>query len=608
VVQCAVTDPATRRKLKRQIFLQQQISVLPAVPLLAYLFGVLFQYNDREIFDLLRVWFPRVALALLIAFPYLVVHRMVDQALESLEGDAPGDRLRRILVLPRRLELAAIGWYLVTFLLITAPLCWFGHRPMVLTAHTLLVTLVVLALVLVRQTIKVEALLRPLAVEELERHPEVHPRGAGFAWPRQAWYLPYVTSLVMLAAFVSLTVIVVRRFQAFLAEVLDELQRQGYVALAEQVPRWGQQLLNGLLVPSGITLGYVLVLGVFTALAVGRRLGSGSRAVEESVRGLASGTPKLPAWPATDELGDLAFATAGALAGLRSKALLIAQSARTVDQVAHDLSKLIERQLHALAIQSEALRQTRHTAEEIQRTSGMASDRARAVLTAADAAEAVGRSGREAVEASLGQLGDLFWHTGDMAGRMNELEGRAQRIARITMVVKELADQSNMVALNAAIEATRAGESGKTFSVVAQQIRRLSDESTSATLQVQDVLRDVQGGIQEAVKLSSAGRDRADRGMALAKGYGDDLRRLIRIVEDNAAAARQISAAVNQQSAGIGQIFEAIKDLGAAMDQTVEALHSTEAITARAEQAAREVEGAMASYRWEHGAKGAPGE
>jgi methyl-accepting chemotaxis protein len=595
----AVTDRTTQQKLKVRIYVQHQLTLLPAAPLLAYLFGVIYQYDDREIFALLAVWLPRVGLALLIAFPYFVVHRMVDRALKSPEGDAPGDRLHRILALPRRLELAALAWYLGTFSAITLPLCLVARRPVVLVAPTLLVTAVLIALSLVRQTLKVEELLRPLAVAELERHPEVHPRGAGFAWPRQVWYLPYVTLLVMLASFVTLGVIVIRRFQSFMTGVLGELQQQGQTAVAEQVPRWMQHLLESLVFPSVIGLGYVLLLGALTAAAAGRRLRSGARAVEESVRGLASGAPRLPAWPATDELGDLAFATAGALAGLRAKAVLIARSAHTVDQVAHELSALVEHQMRAMSAQSAALRQTRRTAEEIQRTATMASDRARAVLSAADAAEVVGRSGREAVEASLSQLGELSGHAGDMAGRMTELESRAQRIARITMVVKELADQSNMVALNAAIEATRAGESGKTFAVVAQQIRRLSDESTAATLQAQDALRDVQGGIQEVVELSGAGRDRADQGMELAKGYGEDLRRLIRIVEDNAAAARQISAAVSQQSAGIGQIFEAITELGAAMDQTVEALHSTEAITGRAQQAAREVEGAMAGYRWE---------
>src|SRR5205814_1183828 len=124
---------------------------------------------------------------------------------------------------------------------------------------------------------------------------------------------------------------------------------------------------------------------------------------------------------------------------------------------------------------------------------------------------------------------------------------------------------SNMVALNAAIEATRAGESGKTFAVVAQQIRRLADESTTATEQVRQVLVDVEAGIREAVRLSGAGMERADSGLSLARSYGDDLRKLTSIVEDNAATARQISAAVEQQSSGIGMIFDAINDLGEAM-------------------------------------------
>ncbi|HEY8208008.1 MAG TPA: methyl-accepting chemotaxis protein [Myxococcaceae bacterium] len=572
--------------------------MLPAVPLLAYLFGVLYQLNDQEVFDTFKVWLPRVALTLGIASPYGIVHRLVDRALAQPDGDAPGDRLQRILALPRRLELFAIGGYVGTVALITIPLGFVADRPLYLVLPTLLLTAVIVSMLLVRQTIKVEELLRPLAVEELERHPEVHPTGTGFLWPRQVWYLPYVTAMVMMASFLAPGVIAMRRFQTFSGGVVEELKRRGHESMAFRVPEWQQQLAHDLAWPFAGSLGYVLLLGAFTARAVGRRLRSGSRAVEESVRALASGAPKLPAWPATDELGDLAFATAGALAGLRSKAYVIAESARSVDQVASDLSALVARQSRVLEHQSETLSQTRRTAQEIKHTSGMASERALAVLAAAEGAEAVGRSGRAAVEASLEQLGDLRGHAGAMAVHMAELETSARHIARITMVVKELADQSNMVALNAAIEATRAGEAGKTFAVVAQQIRRLADESSAATGRVDDALLVVQGGIQEAVKLSGDGRDRADSGMALAKEYGDDLRRLSRIVEGNAAAARQISAAVSQQSAGIGQIFEAIASLGTAMDETAEALHATEAITARAQEVAREVEGAMAGYRW----------
>ena len=206
------------------------------------------------------------------------------------------------------------------------------------------------------------------------------------------------------------------------------------------------------------------------------------------------------------------------------------------------------------------------------------------------------------MDGSLQQLGDVREHVGEMAGQVRALQERAGRIGRITMVVKDLADQSSMVALNAAIEATRAGEHGRTFAVVAQQIRQLSDQSTTATEQVHGVLLDVEVGIQEAVRLSNAGMERAAlRPFPLARVHGENLRKLTSVVEENAASARTFLRAVDQQAAGIAQIFQAITQLGSTMDRTVEAMQATVAITTRAQQAADEVADAMAGYRWRPG-------
>src|SRR5262249_53386144 len=153
---------------------------------------------------------------------------------------------------------------------------------------------------------------------------------------------------------------------------------------------------------------------------------------------------------------------------------------------------------------------------------------------AAENAAAVGTSGREAVDGNLQQVGDLREHVGEMARQVRTLQDRAGRIGRITTVVKYLADHSNMVALNAASEATRAGEHGRPCAVVAQQIRQLSDQSTTATEQVRGVLRDVEAGIQQAARLSAAGMERADSGLALARTHGENLRKLTSVVADNA--------------------------------------------------------------------------
>ncbi|HVE85990.1 MAG TPA: methyl-accepting chemotaxis protein [Myxococcales bacterium] len=578
--------------------------MLPAVPPVVYLLGILYQLDDRQILALSAIWIPPLVVALGMVGPYWLIHRLAERALHRAPADAPGDRLRRILRLPRQIELAALSSYLAGVAIFTLAACLTYGRPLALLVPALLVALVMILLMMVRQTVKVEEVLRPAAVEEFELHPGVRPAGAGLLWPRQVWYLPYVTSVVLLASFVALAVIATRRVQAFLAAWVVDLQRRGRAELAAEVPEWGRQLLSSLALPSAVILGWVLVLGAITALAVARRQRAGSRAVETAVQALASGAPALPAWPATDELGDLAFATAAAIGGLREKAGTIAASARTVDGVAQELAELVEQQQRLVSTQSGALHQTQLAAQELKESSDLASRKAQAVLAAAEDARQVGRSGRAAVESSLEQLGDIRERVTEMARQVAGLQDRARRIARITLVVKDLADQSNMVALNAAIEATRAGESGKTFAVVAQQIRRLADESTSATEQVRRVLLDVEAGIREAVRLSGAGRDRADAGLSLARAYGDDLRKLTSIVEDSATSAQQISSAVDQQTLGIGLIFETITALGAAMDQTAEAMQATAAITDRARRAAAEVAGAMAGYRWKGGADG----
>jgi len=585
----SLAQPLPTRSLKTKIFAQQQIAMLPVNFPLFYLLGAIYQLDDRQIMDLVVKLAPVLVLLFGMVIPLWLIHVLTERALRDPPGEAPGERLRRILVLPRLLEVLVLLMYLLAVLFPTGYICWAHGRSPLLIIPSMLVTLVMNLLGGVRQTMVVEELLRPLAIEEFERHPGVRPAGSGFLWPRQVWYFPYILSLVLLASFVSLGVILASRFPALLGP-------RSALRLAGRVS--GDQVSGEIVLPLVVILGYVLVLGAVTALTVARRLRSGSRAVEQAVLALASGAPVLPRWPATDELGDLAFATAGALHGLREKALAIASSARTVDEVAHELSALVTRHRQVVVTQAGALRQSQQTAQEIKGTSDLASERARSVLSSSEQAEQVGKSSRDAVRSNLEQIGLLHAHASEMAGQMTQLKERAQQIGRITLTVKDLADQSNMVALNAAIEATRAGENGKVFATVAQQIRRLADGSNAAIEQVREVLHDVETAVHQAVNLSKSGLSRAASSIKLAAEHGENLQRLTDIVVSNASSARQISAAVTQQAAGISQIFAALTSLEATMSQSADAMVATETASARAERAALEVGGVMAGYEW----------
>ena len=121
--------------------------------------------------------------------------------------------------------------------------------------------------------------------------------------------------------------------------------------------------------------------------------------------------------------------------------------------------------------------------------------------------------------------------------------------------MKELADRSNVLAVNAAIEAASAGEAGKGFSVVAREIRTLSDQSIEATTRVREILQDVTTAIRNNVQLSERGREKVENSLVQVRTSGAKMRELSGIVRENVSAIRRISSAVGAQDTRVVRKF-----------------------------------------------------
>ena len=240
-----------------------------------------------------------------------------------------------------------------------------------------------------------------------------------------------------------------------------------------------------------------------------------------------------------------------------------------------DLSAAASAQSELIARQAAALQQTQTTAQEIRQTSMLASQKASDVLGVAEQAEQIGRTGESNIEQTFAGLTDIRGHVGQIAAKIRELGEATQKIGGITVTVKDLADQSNMLALNAAIEAVRSGEHGRSFGVVAREIRSLADQSIQATNRVREILEDISGSIRGAVAITEKGSQKIEGGLQQVRVSGENLKQLSNIVKDNSAAVRQIAAAVSQQNAGITQIFSAVTDQTRMMDETMRRLEST---------------------------------
>lgn len=150
------------------------------------------------------------------------------------------------------------------------------------------------------------------------------------------------------------------------------------------------------------------------------------------------------------------------------------------------------------------------------------------------------------------------------------LSEQTQQIGEIIATVNDIADQSNLLALNAAMEAARAGEAGKSFAVVAGEVRNLAEQSRQATRQVSGILGDIQKAANTAVMVTEQGTRRAEHGLSLAQTTAGAIRTMREQIQQVTQAAQQIAASARQQLAGMDQITHAMSDInqGAKQSQT----------------------------------------
>ena len=223
------------------------------------------------------------------------------------------------------------------------------------------------------------------------------------------------------------------------------------------------------------------------------------------------------------------------------------------------------------------------TIEQISQTAESSNDRAKAVAESAIRAVDNGVAGRRAVEDTVAVMGDVKTRTESIANSILALAEQAQAIGEIISVVNNVADQTNILAFNAAIEAARAGEQGKGFGVVASEIKSLAEQSKKATVQVRQILGEIQRATNSAVIATEHGAKTVDEALHTVHQADEAIRVLSDIVADAARSATQISASANQQSIGMAQIQRAMRDIS---DTTAQSLASTR----QTEQAARDLD------------------
>lgn len=216
-----------------------------------------------------------------------------------------------------------------------------------------------------------------------------------------------------------------------------------------------------------------------------------------------------------------------------------------------------------------AVSETGTTVEEVKKTAELSSDKARYVSETAQKAMQVSQTGKQAVEQSIDGVNQVRQQMEVLAESIVRLSERGQAIGEVIATVNDLAEQSNLLAVNAAIEAAKAGEQGKGFGVVAQEIRSLAEQSKQATSQVRTILGDIQKATSASVLAAEQGSKAVESGVKQSMEAGEAIKMLAQSIAEAAQAATQIAASSRQQQVGMDQVAQAMDNIQQATSQNM---------------------------------------
>lgn len=262
-----------------------------------------------------------------------------------------------------------------------------------------------------------------------------------------------------------------------------------------------------------------------------------------------------------DEIGQMTLALNRLLDKLQGNLKTISSGALAVADAAQQMTSISNQVETASNQQSEAASAMASTVQEMTVSINHVADRAQEANHISSESGRLARSGEEVIGRTVGDIQDIALTVNEAAERIHGLERHGQQISTVVAVIKEVADQTNLLALNAAIEAARAGEQGRGFAVVADEVRKLAERTSSSTSEIAETINairvaagDAVSGMQGVVTKVAVGVDRAKQANDAIKQIRGGSHEAVVMVEEIASAIREQGAATDNIAQQIERI------------------------------------------------------
>lgn len=361
-------------------------------------------------------------------------------------------------------------------------------------------------------------------------------------------------------------------YRKLLSEVND-LGEEVYIACRETVTLYTQESRHqiDLMIRNVIWIGIaVAALGLFLNWLLSRAISRPLIELTNRAQKVSQGdlTGEALVVRSRDEVGQLTESFNQMTQNLREIMEQNVDGIRSLSSSTSEILASTQQQSASTQEQVTALQQTTATMEEVKQSGAQISERARQVASEAEATSSVTEMGLKSVKDTVGIMDNIRFQVNEVAENIVNLSEKNRAVGDIIALVTEIAEQSNLLALNAAIEAAAAGEQGRSFSVVANEMKHLADQAKDSTRQVRGILEDIQKGIAKAVMLTEEAVKKVEGGRQQTEVADNTIRQMANTTQQSIQAFQQIVAATNQQQLGLEQVFQALQDIRQSTEQT----------------------------------------
>ncbi len=243
-----------------------------------------------------------------------------------------------------------------------------------------------------------------------------------------------------------------------------------------------------------------------------------------------------------------------------------------------------------------AANETSTTVEEVRQTAKDSNQKAKDVTQNAQKVVEISQMGSQSVADTIEGMHHIEDQMASLAESIMKLSEHGQDIGEIILTVEDVAEQSRLLAVNASIEAVKAGEYGKGFAVVAEEVRKLAEKSKHATTRVRSILDDIQNATSEAVMQTEQGNKAVEAGVEQSKKAGEAIQKLTDNVTEASQSTTQISVSSQEQLVGMDQVVSAMENIKNASSQNVNATKQVEKATTELYQFGKQLTELLQKY------------